>query len=280
MPAEHIVRRALVSVLALAALAAPTAASAAERQVTIQGNQFRPSRLVAITNDTVRWTNKDFTQHTVVGVLFSTPLALNHNDTWTPTPNPFTAIGTYDYHCTIHSGMFGKVVVYDVYLQAPASAGTYGGTVKLTGLAPASTSVTINRVGGGTVATPTSGVNGGFTATIPAVPGQYQAVIGVSPNEKFSLPVRVAVKAKLGITARKVPGKAIVTVKATPNQAGAKVALEKRKNGRWVRVAAARLGATSKTVFRIARSGHMTLRARMLGGKNGYSAGTSRTIAL
>jgi len=270
------VRRALVSVLALAALAAPAAASAAERQVTIQGNQFRPSRLVAITNDTVRWTNKDFTQHTVVGVLFSTPLALNHNETWTPTPNPFTAPGTYDYHCTIHSGMFGKVVVYDVYLQAPASAGTYGGTVKLTGLAPASASVTVNKVGGGAVATVNAGVNGAFTATIPAVPGQYQAVNGLNTSPV----VRVAVKAKLGITARKVPGKAIVTVKATPNQAGAKVALEKRKNGRWVRVAATRLGATSKTVFRIARSGHMTLRARMLGGKNGYSAGTSRSIAL
>jgi plastocyanin len=269
-------RRALVFALAAAALAAPAAASAAERQVTIQGLQFRPSRLVAITNDTVRWTNKDFQQHTVVGVLFSTPLALNHNDTFTPTPNPFTAPGTYDYHCTIHSGMLGKVVVYNIYLQAPVSAGTYGGTVKLTGLAQASAAVTINRVGGGTVATPTAGATGAFSATVPAVPGQYEAVSGFDTSD----PVHVAVKAKLGITARKIPGKAIVTVKATPNQAGAKVALEKRKNGRWVRIAATRLGATSKTVFRIARSGRMTLRARMLGGKNGYSAGTSRSIAL
>jgi plastocyanin len=269
-------KRALAFALAAAALAAPAAASAAERQVTMQGNQFRPNRVVAITNDTVRWTNKDYTAHTVVGVLFSTPVALNHNDTWTPTSNPFTAPGTYDYHCTIHSGMFGKVAVYDIYLQGPASAGTYGGTVKLTGLAPASASVTINKVGGGTVATVTAGPAGGFTATIPAVPGQYQAVTGLST----STAVRVAVKAKVGISARKVPGKAIITVKATPNQRGVKVALEKRRNGRWVRVAAARLGATSKTVFRIARTGRMTLRARMLGGRNGYSAGTSRTIVI
>jgi len=273
-------KRAVVFALALAALAAPAAASAAERQVAIQGFQFRPSRVVAITNDTVRWTNKDFQAHTVVGVLFSTPAALNHNDTYTPTPNPFTAPGTYEYHCTIHSGMFGKVVVYDVYLTPPAGAGTYGGTVKLNGLAPAGASVTVNRIGGGTVATPTAGAAGNFTATIAAVPGQYQAVIGVSPDEKFSAAVRVAVKAKVGITARRIPGKAVVTVKASPNQAGAKVALEKRKNGRWVRVAATRLGATSKTVFRIARSGRMTLRARMLGGKNGYLAGTSRTIGI
>ena len=269
-------KRALAFVLAAAALAAPAAASAAERQVTILGQQFRPSRAIAITNDTVRWTNKDFTQHTVVGVTFSTPLPLNRNDTFTPTPNPFTAPGTYQYHCTIHSGMFGKVSVYDVYLQGPASAGVYGRAVKLTGLAPASATVMVNRVGGGTVATVIAGPGGAYSASIPAVPGQYQAVTGASTSPA----VRVLVKAKVGITARRVPGRAIITVKATPNQAGAKVALEKRKNGRWVRVAAARLGGTSKTVFRIARSGSMKLRARMLGGKNGYSAGTSRTIAI
>lgn len=269
-------KRLAVFALAAAALAAPAAASAAERQVAILGQQFRPARAIAVTNDTVRWTNKDFVQHTVVGVTFSTTIPLSRNDTFSPTPNPFTAPGTYAYHCTIHSGMFGKVSVYDVYLQAPVTAGVYGGKVKLTGLAPALATVLVNRVGGGTVATVTAGANGAFSASIPAVPGQYQAVTGASTSPA----VRVAVKAKVGITARRIPGKAVVTVRAWPNQAGAKVALEKRRNGRWVRVAAARLGATSKTVFRIARSGRLTLRARMLGGKNGYSAGTSRTIVI
>ncbi len=269
-------KRAVALALAGAALAAPAAASAAERQVTMQSNQYRPSRAIIISGDTVRWTNKDFMQHTVFGATFQTPLPLNHNETWTPTPNPFTAIGTYEYHCTIHSNMFGKVSVYDIYLQGPASASLYGGTAKLTGLAPAMATVTVNRVGGGTVATVNAGATGAFSATIPAVPGQYQAVTGAFTSS----PVRVNVKAKVTIAARRAPGRAIVTVKARPNQAGAKVALEKRKNGRWVRVASTRLGSASKTVFRIPRSGTLKLRARMLGGKNGYSAGTSRTISI
>ena len=72
---------------------------------------FVPTLMVLVigVNNTVTWTNQDYTIHTVtsnVG-LFSSGL-LNHGDTWSYT---FTTSGTFPYHCAIHPYMVGTIIV-------------------------------------------------------------------------------------------------------------------------------------------------------------------------
>ena len=60
-------------------------------------------------NVTVTWTNVDAMPHTVTADDNSfTSDELNQNDTYSHT---FTTDGTFDYHCAIHTGMKGTVVV-------------------------------------------------------------------------------------------------------------------------------------------------------------------------
>jgi plastocyanin len=72
---------------------------------------FVPAAIVVVigVNNTVTWTNDDYTIHTVTSNsgLFGTGL-LNHGDSWTHT---FDAPGTYAYHCAIHPFMTGTIVV-------------------------------------------------------------------------------------------------------------------------------------------------------------------------
>src|SRR5258705_475257 len=60
-------------------------------------------------NVTVTWTNTDAMPHTVTADDNSfTSDELNQNDTYSHT---FTTDGTFAYHCAIHTGMKGTVVV-------------------------------------------------------------------------------------------------------------------------------------------------------------------------
>jgi plastocyanin len=72
---------------------------------------FAPASIIVMigVNNTVTWTNDDYTIHTVTSNsgLFGTGL-LNHGDNWTYT---FQTPGTYAYHCAIHPFMTGTIVV-------------------------------------------------------------------------------------------------------------------------------------------------------------------------
>lgn len=78
-------------------------------EVFMQNTAFSPATITVAVNATVKWTNKDGFAHTVTSdaSLFDSGV-INSNGTYS---HQFTAAGTYFYHCTIHSGMTGKIIV-------------------------------------------------------------------------------------------------------------------------------------------------------------------------
>jgi len=105
----------LTALLFAAVLEAPLAGEAAVQAaanpaaVRIDNFNFTPPALVVAPNTTVTWTNADDTPHTVRekdGKFKSA--ALDTDDTFSQT---FTAPGEYEYFCSIHPRMVGKIVV-------------------------------------------------------------------------------------------------------------------------------------------------------------------------
>lgn len=78
-------------------------------EVWIQGTSFNPTPITVAPGTTITWTNKDGIAHTVTSdnVLFDSS-TINPNGTFS---RQFPAVGTFNYHCTIHSSMLGKVIV-------------------------------------------------------------------------------------------------------------------------------------------------------------------------
>jgi len=77
--------------------------------VNIQGSAYVPAAITIDPGETVRWTNKDFLQHTVTstsGLFDSGFLGMNQQFSYT-----FDEPGIYDYICTVHPFMAGKVTV-------------------------------------------------------------------------------------------------------------------------------------------------------------------------
>jgi plastocyanin len=78
--------------------------------VNIKSQSFQPSTLSVPAGTTVTWHNQDNMQHTVTsdaqGPLDSGAIATGKKFTYT-----FQAPGSYSYHCSIHPGMKGTIVV-------------------------------------------------------------------------------------------------------------------------------------------------------------------------
>jgi amicyanin len=105
----YLIRRAPTS--AVAALAAVTLGGAAPAPsvVTIGNFTFAAPVLTVPVGATVTWVNGDDVPHTVVATDKSfRSKVLDTDDRFAVT---FTRAGTYDYFCSIHPHMTGKVVV-------------------------------------------------------------------------------------------------------------------------------------------------------------------------
>ena len=88
---------------------AATQAAATPAAVRIDNFNFTPPSLVVAPGSTVTWTNADDSPHTVRekdGKFKSA--ALDTDDTFSQT---FAAPGEYEYFCSIHPYMTGKVIV-------------------------------------------------------------------------------------------------------------------------------------------------------------------------
>jgi len=74
--------------------------------VDVTDNKFTPKTIEIAPGDTVTWDFKGNAQHNVKGSGFD-----SGNKKEGSYPYKFNSTGTYEYICTIHPGMTGKVVV-------------------------------------------------------------------------------------------------------------------------------------------------------------------------
>jgi plastocyanin len=81
----------------------------APQQIKIDNFSFTPQVLTVAAGATVTWINGDDVPHTVVGTHqeFKSK-ALDTGDQFSFT---FTKLGTYEYFCSVHPMMTGKIVV-------------------------------------------------------------------------------------------------------------------------------------------------------------------------
>jgi plastocyanin len=88
---------------------ATTAGGGSTVQVIMNNRAFDPATVTVKVGDTVTWVNQDSPQHDVVADNgeFKSDL-FDKGATFSFT---FTAAGTYPYHCSIHPGMVGTVIV-------------------------------------------------------------------------------------------------------------------------------------------------------------------------
>jgi plastocyanin len=92
-----------------ALLASLASAGAAEVKVGIDNFTFNPQVVTVKAGDTVVWTNNDDIPHTVASPrngIKSKPL-----DTGDAFSFTFTTPGSYDYFCSLHPHMTGRIVV-------------------------------------------------------------------------------------------------------------------------------------------------------------------------
>ena len=76
--------------------------------VDIKGFAFDPKTVTVKVGQTVTWTNQDSVTHTVTGDGGIDSGDLSKGKSYSKT---FDAEGTFDYHCTPHPQMTGKVIV-------------------------------------------------------------------------------------------------------------------------------------------------------------------------
>ena len=128
MPGSTARRGALAILLAaivLFALGSLEMARGATHAVAIADFAFSPATLAIAAGDTVTWTNEDAVAHTATSTTgaFDSGL-LDQGESFSLT---FTTPGTYDYLCTPHPSMTGRIVVQAAPAAPSAPAG--GGQV-------------------------------------------------------------------------------------------------------------------------------------------------------
>ena len=101
----------------MAGFGAVRAADTAAPPVDIINFAFKPGTLTVPVGTTVTWVNKDSDTHSVQSTdkRFTSSPALEHGESYTFT---FTTPGTYEYICSLHSFMKGKIVVTDTKAAA------------------------------------------------------------------------------------------------------------------------------------------------------------------
>jgi amicyanin len=110
----------LLAALVLFALGSIEIARGASHAVTISDFAFTPATLTVTAGDTVTWTNDDPIVHTATsttGAFDSGDLVQKASYSVT-----FTTPGTYEYLCTPHPTMTGRIVV-EAAAAAPTPAG-------------------------------------------------------------------------------------------------------------------------------------------------------------
>jgi amicyanin len=108
-PRRAVIVAVLLGPLAGALLAYGAVAAQEPNQVVIDNFTFAPPELTVAVGTTVKWINHDDIPHTVVDTnkTFRSK-ALDTDDSYSFT---FSSAGTYDYFCSLHPHMQGKIIV-------------------------------------------------------------------------------------------------------------------------------------------------------------------------
>ena len=128
--------------LAFAAGASPARAGT-DGLVEISEFAYSPAELTVTVGDTVTWTNLDAVDHTATAIDGSWDTGLlGQGDSGSIT---FTAPGTYDYLCTPHPSMTGRIVVVAAARASatPAPAPSSGGALPDVAMSSATGSSTV-----------------------------------------------------------------------------------------------------------------------------------------
>ena len=275
----------IVAACIAAAAAAPPSLAATgseQRDVEIPGTLYSPDALTVLVGDTVMWTNHDRMTHTVTadrGEFDSDRLEPGAHFAHT-----FVQAGVYRYHCRIHRFMHGEIDVYAVALLGPNRSVPLGSTVTLDGLAPGD----VQSVG---LEQETDGGYEAVTSATPAADGTFSFQITVTGPARFrarardqvSDPVAIQPQPSLTIRARRITGGASIEIAAQPDQAGARVAVERYIKERywWMPVRRGKLGTDGRVTLTVsAKARGLRLRAHLLRGTNGWGDATSKAITL
>jgi plastocyanin len=257
------------ALLGAAALVLSPAAGAATVDIRIDRTGFVPASVTVNAGDTVRWTNRDSSNHQVVsetGAFASAILRPGQSYAFA-----FQTAGTFHYRDGLKPAERGTVRVSGpppgVTLGATAPIVVYGSQTHLVGVVSskaAGEQVTLLQspsggTGYATFTVVTTGAGGAFDVPVTpplltAYAAQYK---GVTSGE-----VRVQVRPKLTL----MPsgrGRFLARVAGAHSFAGRWVYLQRRSGfGQWVSVVRYRLGAASGKLFRIPKR-HGVSRYRM-----------------
>jgi plastocyanin len=170
-------RRLLLSMLAVLAVLAVAPALSATKPVDITQSGFTPNKVTIDFGDTVTWTNKDTANHQVLAdqIAFPTSPVLQANQTYSYT---FRKSGSFGYRDALNTKRRGTVTVRPgvSLTAAPPAVVAYGQPTSLSGLvsnAAAGETVTIDAMECGKtvftkIATVMSAANGAWSS--PAKP--------------------------------------------------------------------------------------------------------------
>jgi hypothetical protein len=203
-----------------------------------------------LTGDSVGWRNSSFiNQHTVTASTFDSGPIVPAGGFY----HEFTTPGTYQYTCTIHPLMAGKVDVYGLLMVGPGRAVARGSATALTGRAAAGIGSIEIEEDTGTGFHPVANAQaegGNFRAMVhPPANASYRAVAG--PDS--SPPVYVTVSDRSDVSVKASGSR--LRVHVDPANRGARVSLQLKLRDRfgWWTVARARLDKRSDARFEFRR---------------------------
>jgi plastocyanin len=252
---NQLMRKLTLILSAVAALVAPSVASAATKGVNIYGSGFSPKNVTITQNDTITWTNRDNANHQVLaskGQFVSTILGPGKSFSFT-----FRAAGTYHYSDELHPKLTGTITVKGLpptlTLGASAPIVTAGDKLTVSGVVSnhrPGESVSIyyqpypqpNLILRATLLTTTGGAFSSIVA--PGVLTTYQAAW----KGAFATPTTVQVRPHLSLGKS---GAWIVHAYASRTMAGREVQFQRLNaaTGQWVTLRKVMLGATSSARF-------------------------------
>lgn len=85
----------------------PSVSETDKNTVIIENYKFQPDEITIKSGETITWINKDSVKHTATGDSFDSGL-LSKGSSY---QQKFDNAGTYDYICTPHPYMKGKIIV-------------------------------------------------------------------------------------------------------------------------------------------------------------------------